>query len=127
MQTVLIIEDYELNARLVEDLLRSGDEPLNVISAYNAEIGLELAHQHKPDLILMDLRIPGPGVDGWTATRIIRRDPELQRIPIVAMTAEIKAADRLRAFEAGCDAYITKPFDVFELQACVHELLHVNA
>jgi CheY-like chemotaxis protein len=75
----------------------------------------------------MDLRIPGPGVDGWTATRIIRRDPELQRIPIVAMTAEIKAADRLRAFEAGCDAYITKPFDVFELQACVHELLHVNA
>lgn len=127
MYTVLIIEDYEMNTRLVEDLLQSSDEGYNVISAYNAEKGLELARTHKPDLILMDLRIPGPGVDGWTATRLLKHDAELGHIPIIAMTAEVKAADKRRAFEAGCNAYITKPYSILELRNTIRQHLHVSA
>jgi CheY-like chemotaxis protein len=116
MPTVLIIDDYELNIKLVEDLLLfSGYTPL---VAYTAEAGLALAREQRPDLILMDMRLTGPGMDGWEATQTIKQDRELSHIPVVALTAEVWDSERERAFEVGCDGFIAKPFTLNDIQQC---------
>jgi len=106
-KTILVIEDNELNLKLVKALLQRGS--FRVLEAANAEVGLDLARNNRPDLILMDIQLPG--MDGLTATRIIKNDPLLNKIPVAAMTSYAMESDLEKAKEAGCDGYIIKPID----------------
>ncbi len=106
-KTVLIIEDNALNLKLVKQLLLLGD--YSVLEAGDAETGLELIRSNPPDLILMDIQLPG--INGLTATRIIKSDPVTKDIPVVAMTSHAMAGDREWAISEGCDGYISKPID----------------
>jgi two-component system cell cycle response regulator DivK len=105
---VLYIEDRPDNRGLVRRVLMA--EGIEVIEAANADDGISLAIQHLPDLILMDINMPGK--DGLTATQELRANPDLEHIPIIALTANVMKGDRERTLEAGCDGYIPKPIDV---------------
>ena len=105
--TVLVIEDNELNMKLVRSLL--GIENYQVLEAVDAETGIQMAREHHPDLILMDIQLPG--MDGLSATRIIKKDPELKDVPVVALTSYAMQGDDKKATEAGCEHYITKPIN----------------
>ena len=109
-KTILIIEDNQLNMKLVKTLLQI--EKHQVLEADTAEKGLEIAKEKRPDLILMDIQLPG--MDGLEATRIIKQDPELKGIPVVALTSFAMQGDEEKALEAGCEGYITKPIDTRE-------------
>ncbi|MDJ0829509.1 MAG: response regulator [Desulfobacterales bacterium] len=105
--TVLIIEDNELNRVLVKVLFEKNN--YLVLEAENAEDGLDLAHQHQPDVIIMDIQLPG--MDGITATKALKKDPTMQAIPVVALTSYAMQGDEERALAAGCSGYITKPIN----------------
>ena len=114
---VLTVEDHEDNRRIVRDLLTSvGYE---VIEAVTGEEGVRLAEAERPDLILMDIQLPG--LDGYEATRRIKANPALRQIPIIAVTSYALSGDDLKAREAGCDAYVTKPFSPRALLAKIRE------
>jgi CheY-like chemotaxis protein len=104
---VLIIEDMVENLRLFRAILSL--EEAQVFEAEAAREGIAIAQREHPDIILMDMQMPG--MDGLTATRLLREDPETCSIPIVVITASAMDEDRRRAHEAGCDGYITKPID----------------
>ena len=106
-ETILVIEDNELNMKLVRSLLKMGN--YDVIEAIDAEKGMQLARKNHPDLILMDIQLPG--MDGLSATKILKADPSLREIPIVALTSHAMEGDDKRALSAGCDGYIAKPID----------------
>jgi CheY-like chemotaxis protein len=108
-KNILVIEDNELNMKLMRGILSMGD--YQVIEAFDAETGIRLARKQKPFLILMDIQLPG--MDGLEATRIIKTDSKLKDIAVVAITGFAMQGDREKALESGCDDYITKPF-VFE-------------
>jgi len=111
MSRILYIEDTENNRILVKRRLeKSGYE---VLTAENACEGISRARTTMPDLILMDMGMPG--IDGWCAARQLKADPELKRIPVIAVTAHAMQGDRQRALEAGCDDYETKPSDFARL------------
>ncbi|MBO9308935.1 MAG: response regulator [Chloroflexi bacterium] len=105
---ILYIEDRPDNRELVRRVLTA--EGFEVLEAANADDGISLAVQHLPDLILMDISMPGK--DGLTAAQELRAHPALKHIPIVALTANALKGDRERTLEAGCDGYIPKPIDV---------------
>ncbi len=105
---ILVVEDNPDNRTLITDVLLSLD--YEVIEAIDGVEGVKKAAEEKPDLILMDLSLPHK--DGWTATREIKANPELNNIPIIALTAHAMVGDRERAIEAGCDDYISKPIDL---------------
>ena len=105
--TILVIEDNEFNMILVRDLLQI--ENFTVVEAYDAETGIRKARETEPDLILMDIQLPG--MDGLTATRIIQKDPILKEIPVVALTAYAMEKDKKEAIAAGCVGFIAKPID----------------
>ena len=116
---VLVIEDHEDNRRILRDLLTSaGYEP---IEAVTGEEGVTLAETHHPDLILMDIQLPG--LDGYEATRRIKANPALRQIPVIAVTSYALRGDEVKAKEAGCDAYVTKPFSPRALLAKIREYL----
>lgn len=119
MQTILIVEDNHLNLKLVSMVLSLAG--YRVISACDAEQALEILCAQRPDLILMDIQLPG--MDGNQATEAIRADEKLSTIPIVALTANALKDQRDRAFEAGCDRYITKPVRPKEILEVVATLL----
>ena len=106
-KTILVIEDNICNMKLVRSLMEI--EGYNIIEAQTAEEGLELTRKHFPDLILMDIQLPG--MDGLSATRQIRTDPEIKEIPVLALTAYAMKGDKQKAMDAGCSGYITKPLD----------------
>lgn len=106
-ETILVIEDNALNMKLVRSLLNLGE--FNVLEAQDAEKGIHLARKHRPDLILMDIQLPG--MDGLSATRNIKGDSELRDIPVVALTSYAMQGDEKKAKEAGCTGYISKPID----------------
>lgn len=106
-ETILVIEDNELNMKLVRSLLSIGK--YEILEAFNAETGIKLAREKKPDLILMDIQLPG--MDGLTATKIIKGDPNMQHIPVIAYTSFAMDGDEEKALEVGCVGYITKPLD----------------
>jgi len=106
-ETVLVIEDNEMNMKLIRALLTICK--YRVLEAVDAETGIQKAHEHKPDLILMDVQLPG--MDGLSATRLILEDPDLRRVPVVAITSYAMQNDEEKALEAGCAGYITKPID----------------
>jgi len=105
--TILIVEDSELNRRLLEAVLEPHGYRLLV--AEDGETGLALARTHRPDLILMDVLLPG--IDGYEATRQLRADPDTRQIVVIALTASASDEERVQALGAGCDAYIPKPID----------------
>jgi two-component system cell cycle response regulator DivK len=118
-KVILVIEDQEDNRRILRDLLTSGG--YDVIEAVTGEEGVSSAESHKPDLILMDIQLPG--LDGYGATRRIKAIPELNQTPIIAVTSYALSGDDVKAFEAGCDAYFAKPFSPRKLLAKVREFL----
>jgi CheY-like chemotaxis protein len=105
--TLLVIEDNQKNMKLVRDLLQIGR--YQVLEATDAESGIKVARQHQPDVILMDLKLPG--MDGLSATRIIRADADLKDTAIAALTAHVMQGIEEKARRAGCDMFITKPID----------------
>lgn len=112
---VLIIEDNILNMELVIDLLEA--HGFTVFQARTAEEGLRLARTNLPDLILMDLSLPG--MDGLAATQLLKAGPETSHLPIVALTAHTMRGDEDLALAAGCDGYIAKPIDTRSFPATV--------
>ena len=118
-KTILVIEDHEDNRRIMHDLLtNSGYE---VIEAVTGEEGLTLAETHHPDLILLDIQLPG--IDGYEVTRRIKSNPDLQKVAIIAVTSYALSGDDIKAFEAGCNAYVTKPFSPRKLLAEIRQYL----
>jgi two-component system cell cycle response regulator DivK len=108
MQSVLIVEDNELNMKLFNDLLSAhGYRTIQTRSGFEA---MELARRHRPDLILMDIQLPE--VSGLEVTRWLKDDDELSRIPIVAVTAFAMKGDEDRIRSGGCEAYLSKPISV---------------
>jgi two-component system, cell cycle response regulator DivK len=105
---ILYIEDKPDNRLLVQRILMAED--FDVLEAADADQGIRLAQEERPDLILMDINMPGK--DGFSATNDIRQMPELSHIPIVALTANVMKGDKERTLSAGCDGYIPKPIDV---------------
>ncbi len=107
IKTILVVEDNELNMKLVRDLLKIGK--YNVLEATDAESGIQLARDQRPNLVLMDIQLPD--MNGLCAAKIIKEDPSLKDIPIVALTSYAMQGDREKAIEAGCAGYIAKPID----------------
>lgn len=108
MARVLYVEDNADNRMLVRRILMAND--IEVDESDNAVDGIAMAQANPPDLILMDISMPG--MDGLTATERIRNMPELDDVPIIALTANVREGDREMTLEAGCDGYIGKPIDV---------------
>ncbi|MBI3928641.1 MAG: response regulator [Armatimonadetes bacterium] len=105
---ILIVDDNEFNLELFTDVLEGAGYHLS--QARDAETAIEMARREQPDLILMDLSLPG--IDGFEATRRLKQDPSTACIPILAVTAHAMRGDDERALLAGCQGYISKPIDV---------------
>jgi two-component system cell cycle response regulator DivK len=118
-QRILVIEDQPDNRRILRDLLTSAD--FEVIEAEDGESGLAAAAAQKPDLILMDVQLPG--IDGYEATRRLKGDATLREVPIIAVTAHALTGAENEARAAGCDGYISKPISPRQLLAKVREYL----
>jgi len=114
---ILVVEDQEDNRQILRDLLTSvGYE---IIQAENGEEALATAARERPDLILMDIQLPL--LDGYEVTRRIKADPALRAIPIIAVTSYALSGDEGKARAAGCDAYVTKPYNSRALLAKIRE------
>ena len=117
--TILVIEDNPVNLELVTDVLEASD--FRVAHARTAEEGLRLARELLPDLILMDLSLPG--MDGLTATRAIKADLVTRHLPVIAITAHAMRGDEAHALQAGCDGYLTKPIDTRTLTSTIASVI----
>jgi len=119
MAKILIIEDNAANMKLACLLLnKAGHNPL---CAVDAETGLTLARTTQPDLILMDLQLPG--MDGLAATALLKQDPATAAIPVIAVTAMAMKADREKSQAAGCEAHLSKPLRYREFYEVIDALL----
>jgi two-component system, cell cycle response regulator DivK len=116
---ILVIEDQEDNRQILRDLLTSAD--FEVIEAVDGEAGLAAAASQRPDLILLDIQLPG--IDGYEVTRRLKSDALLHEIPIIAVTSYALAGEVEKARTAGCDAYIPKPYSPRQLLAKVREYM----
>lgn len=118
---ILLVEDQEDNRRIIRDLLAANGYDL--VEAASGEEGLVALgeRQERPDLILMDIDLPG--LNGYEVTRRIRAIPDLRRIPVIAVTSYALSGDDQKAFAAGCDGYVTKPFSPRLLLAKIREYL----
>lgn len=119
MKRILMVEDTEDNRQIVRDLI--GSIGYELLEAPDGAAGVAMAAEHKPDLILMDIQLPV--LDGYEATRRIKADPDLEHIPIIAVTSYALSGDEAKTREAGCDGYIAKPFSPRQLLAKINELL----
>jgi CheY-like chemotaxis protein len=116
---ILYVEDDDNNVFVIKN--RLGRVGYTIVIATDGEQGIAMAASEKPDLILMDLRMPG--VDGWEATRRLKAAAETKRIPIIALSAHAMPGDREKALEAGCEDYDTKPIDFSRLRGKIEALL----
>ena len=108
MAKILIVEDNEMNRDMLSRRLeRRG---FAIVMAMDGQQGVEMTRSERPDLILMDMSLPV--MDVWAATQAIKADPELSKIPVIALTAHAMAGDREKAMAAGCDDYDTKPIEL---------------
>ena len=107
-KTVLIVEDNELNMKLFHDLLEA--HGYATLATRHGKEALDLAREHRPDLILMDIQLPE--ISGLEVTRQIKDDQELRDIPVVAVTAFAMKGDEERILAGGCEAYLSKPISV---------------
>ncbi|MGH7845702.1 MAG: response regulator [Candidatus Binatia bacterium] len=115
---ILVADDSEFNRDLVIQLL---DDEYDIVIAVNGAQAFTTTKQERPDLILMDLGMPV--VDGWEATRKIKADRDLRRIPVIAVTSHAMLGDEIQARQAGCDDYISKPIDENELLQKIKDFL----
>ena len=118
-KTILVVEDQEDNRQILRDLL--GSAGFRMIEAHDGEQALTVARSERPNLILMDIQLPI--LDGYEATRSIKRDPELKHIPVIAVTSYALSGDEERAREAGCDGYVAKPYGTRHLLAKIGQFL----
>lgn len=122
MTTILLVEDNEMNRDMLSRrLVRKGYE---VVTANDGKQGVDLAEQERPDLILMDMSLPV--MDGWEATRFLKRTANLKDIPIIALTAHAMAGDAEKAYQAGCDDFDTKPVDLERLLSKIRKWLQAE-
>ena len=123
MARILIVEDNPANMRLASFLLQSAGH--TALCAADAETGLALVRAEQPDLILMDIQLPG--MDGLAATVLLKKDPATAAIPVIALTAMAQMEDREKAMAAGCDGYIAKPLSIRGLYSAIDSLLSKGA
>ncbi|MDL2353652.1 MAG: response regulator [Pseudomonadota bacterium] len=119
MASILVVEDNSANMRLAVLLLEKAGH--HALCAADAECGVALARTARPDLILMDIQLPG--MDGLDATVLLKHDPATANIPVIALTALAMKADHVRSLQAGCDAYIAKPLRYRQLYDLIDSLL----
>ncbi len=122
MPKVLIVEDNAANMALATFLLQSAGH--TVVTATDAEAGLTLAREDQPDLILMDIQLPG--MDGLAATALLKSDEATRGIPVIALTALVMKGDEERIRAAGCDGYIAKPLAYKEFLATISAQLKID-
>ena len=116
---ILVVEDQEDNRQILRDLL--GNAGYELTEAENGEEAIAAVAKRRPDLILMDIQLPV--MDGYTATRRIRTNPDLKSVPIIAVTSYALAGDEDKARAAGCDGYVSKPYSPRDLLAKVRAYL----
>ena len=119
MSVILIVEDNEKNMKLVRDVLQV--KGYQTLEAATAEDGIALAQAHSPDLVLMDIQLPG--MNGIEALGVLRENPATAHIPVIAVTASVMQQDRKLITEAGFDAYIGKPINLKEFLQAVREVI----
>jgi CheY-like chemotaxis protein len=116
---ILLVEDNELNRDMLSRRLqRRGFE---VLTALDGENAVQITADIKPDIVLMDMRLPG--MNGWDATRVLKNDENTKNIPVIALTAHAMGADCDQALAAGCDAFETKPVELDRLLATIYSLV----
>lgn len=118
-KTVLIVEDNELNMKLFHDLLEA--HGYRTLQSNHGREALEMVREHRPDLVIMDIQLPE--VSGLEVTKQIKADPQLKRIPVVAVTAFAMKGDEERIREGGCEAYMSKPISVAKFMETVRGFL----
>ena len=119
MRTILIVEDNDKNMKLARDVLQA--KGYTTLEAVTGEEGVGMALAHRPDLVLMDIQLPG--IDGFEAFRRIRSHPDTLAIPVVAFTASVMSSDRHRITDAGFDGFIGKPINLKEFLETVRKTL----
>jgi two-component system cell cycle response regulator DivK len=119
MSLILIVEDNDKNLKLVRDVLQV--KGFATVEAGSAEDGIKLAVERKPDLILMDIQLPG--MNGIDALKVLRADPATSKIPVIAVTASVMQQDRKLITEAGFDRYVGKPINIKEFLEAVRSTL----
>ena len=122
MSLILIIEDNEKNMKLVRDVLQV--KGYTTLEAVTAEDGIKLAMEHKPDLVLMDIHLPG--MNGIEALGVLRANSATASIPVIAVTASVMQQDRKLITDAGFDAYVGKPINLKEFLDAVRDALEVK-
>ena len=120
IKTILVVEDNELNMKLVRGLIKIGK--YRMLEATDAESGIQLIREQRPDLVLMDIQLPG--MDGLSATKIITEDPSIKDIPIVALTSYAMQGDEEKALAAGCRGYIAKPIETRKFLNTISQYLN---
>ena len=116
---ILVVEDHEDNRQILRDLL--GSAGFEMLEAGDGESALRMAAAEQPDLILMDVQLPI--LDGYEATRRLKSDPRLKAIPIIVVTSYALSGEEVRARNAGCDAYVAKPYSPRQLLAKIRTYL----
>lgn len=122
MSTILIVEDNEKNMKLARDVLQA--RGYVTLEAVTGEDGVRMAIEKKPDLVLMDIQLPG--INGIEALRQVRADPDCARIPIVAFTASVMSSDRSQITAAGFDGFLGKPINLKEFLETVKQVLETG-
>jgi two-component system, cell cycle response regulator DivK len=121
-KTVLVVEDNELNMKLFHDLLEASG--YNILQTRNGLEAIDIAREHRPDLILMDIQLPE--VSGLEVTKWIKEDDDLRSIPVIAVTAFAMKGDEERIRQGGCEAYLSKPISVATFLSTVKTYLGDN-
>ena len=119
MSLVLIVEDNEKNMKLVRDILQA--KGYETAEAVNAEDGIKLALERVPDLVLMDIQLPG--MNGMEALKVLRSEPKTAKVPVIAITASVMTQDRKQIMDTGFDGFIEKPINLKEFLATVQGAL----
>jgi CheY-like chemotaxis protein len=122
VSTILLVEDNEMNRDMLSRRLKR--KGFDVVMAFDGRQGVDMAHEHKPELILLDMSLPV--MDGWTAARALKDSEETKDIPVIALTAHAMAGDRDKALEAGCDDYDTKPVEFKRLLGKINQHLGIE-
>ena len=123
MSVILIVEDNEKNMKLARDILQV--KGYATLEAITGEEGVRLAQENTPDLVLMDIQLPG--INGIEAFRQLRADPRTAAIPVVALTASVTPTDRTQITQAGFNAFLGKPIDLKEFLATVKRMVEGQA
>ena len=118
-KTILVVEDNELNMKLFEDLLQA--HGYRILTTKDGKEALRMAKEHRPDLVLMDIQLPE--ISGLEVTRLMKADPDIRHIPVVAVTAFAMKGDEEKIRQGGCEGYISKPISVSRFIETIQKFL----